>query len=47
MSHDFKPLSARIIKAPIAVRRTLGPGFLESIMNFNASTLVVKRVVLG
>jgi hypothetical protein len=47
MSHDFEPLSARIIEAAIAVHRALGPGFLESIMNFNASTLLVKRIVLG
>jgi GxxExxY protein len=31
MSHDFEPLSARIIEAAIAVHRALGPGFLESI----------------
>jgi hypothetical protein len=47
MSHDFEPRSARIIEAAIAVHRALGPGFLESIMNFDASTLLVKRIVLG
>ena len=45
MGHDFEPLSARIIEAAIAVHKALGPGFLESI--FNASTLVVKRIVMG
>ena len=58
MGHDFEPLSARIIEAAIAVHKALGPGFLESIylgnglrvgllLNFNASTLVVKRIVVG
>ena len=46
MGHDFEPLSARIIEAAIAVHKALGPGFLESIY-FNASTLVVKRIVMG
>jgi hypothetical protein len=45
MGHDFEPLSARIIEAAIAVHRALGPGFLG--FDFNASTLVVKRIVLG
>ena len=45
MGHDFEPLSARIIEAAIAVHRAPGPGFLE--FNFNASTLVVKRIVVG
>jgi hypothetical protein len=27
MSHDFEPLSARIIEAAIAVHGALGPGF--------------------
>ena len=43
MGHDFEPLCARIIEAAIAVHKALGPGFL---VNFNASTLVVKRIVV-
>jgi GxxExxY protein len=31
MSHAFEPLSAKTIKAAIAVHTALGPGFLESI----------------
>ena len=31
MSHDFEPLSARIIEAAIAVHKALGPGFLEAV----------------
>ncbi len=31
MSHDFEPLSARIIEAAIAVHKALGPGFLETV----------------
>jgi hypothetical protein len=39
MGHDFEPLSARIISAT-----GLRVGLL---LNFNASTLVVKRIVVG
>jgi hypothetical protein len=46
LSHDFEPLSARIIELSIAVHRALGPGFQESVY-FNSSTLVVKSIVLG
>jgi hypothetical protein len=45
MGRGFEPLSARIIEAAIAVHRTLWRGFLGC--NFNASTFVVKRIVLG
>lgn len=31
MSHEFEPLSWRIIQVAIKVHRALGPGFLESI----------------
>ncbi len=31
MSHEFEPLSAKIIDAAVVVHRTPGPGFLESI----------------
>jgi len=31
MSHEFEPLSARIIETAIAVHKALGPGFLESV----------------
>jgi GxxExxY protein len=41
MSHEFEPLSGRIIEAVVAVHRALGPGFLESIYH---SAL---RVALG
>ena len=44
MGHDFEPLSARIIEAAIAVQQGLRVGLL---LNFNASTLVVKRIVVG
>jgi GxxExxY protein len=31
MGHDFEALSGRIIEAAIAVHKSLGPGFLETI----------------
>jgi GxxExxY protein len=42
MSHDFEPLSARIIEAAIAVHRALGPGFLESIYH-NALRVALRQ----
>lgn len=44
MSHDFEPLSGRIIKAAILNATGLRVGLL---LNFNAPRLVIKRVVLG
>jgi hypothetical protein len=40
MGHDFEPLSAKIIS------ERHGPP-VGLLINFNASTLVVKRIVLG
>jgi len=31
MGHEFEELSSRILEAAIAVHKSLGPGFLESI----------------
>ncbi len=42
MSHDFEPLSGRILHAAIAVHRALGPGFLESFYH-NALRIALKR----
>ena len=42
MSHEFEPASARIIEPAISVHEAFGPGFLESILNSNASMLLVK-----
>jgi hypothetical protein len=45
MGHQFEELSSEVIAAAIEVHKALGPGFVEP-MNFNAPTLVIKRVVL-
>ena len=43
MSHDFEPLSGRIIEAAIAVDTAVGPSGLRVglLLNFNAPKLVI------
>ncbi len=42
MSHDFDPLSGRILHAAVRVHRALGPGYLESIYH-GAMRLALDR----
>jgi GxxExxY protein len=41
MGHEFEALSGKILEAAVAVHKTLGPGFLESI--YQKATEVARR----
>jgi GxxExxY protein len=43
MTHEFEPLSAKIIEAAIAVHTALGPGFLESIYHAAMRVALSRR----
>jgi GxxExxY protein len=46
MSHEFAPLSAKIIEAAIEVHRALGPGFLESIYHRALRVALTRHGIL-
>jgi GxxExxY protein len=45
MSHEFEPLSAKIIEAAVAVHKALGPGFLESVYDRALQVALTNRAI--
>ncbi len=45
MAHDFEALSGNILEAAVAVRKALGPGFLESIYQKAIEVALTHRAI--
>ena len=45
MGHDFEALSGRILEAAVAVHKTLGPGFLESVYQKAMEVALLHRAI--
>ena len=46
MSHEFEPLSGKILEAAVTVHKSLGPGFLESIYQRAMEVALRNRDIL-